>query len=85
MLHCSRLIWSRGKNLEPDWFSQIIFTLPGVTLQIRGECVDDFICQAQDRTKNAHAKSVAAAFNVWREMLQSDQITFESDRISILE
>ena len=51
-------------------------------LQIRGEYVDEFICEAQDRTRNAHAKSVAAAFNVWRELLQADQVTFESERIS---
>lgn len=51
-------------------------------LQVNGKSVDDFISQAQDRTKNAQQKSVAAAFNVWREMLQSDQITFESERIS---
>ena len=52
------------------------------TLQIRGEYVDEFICDAQDRTRNAHAKSVAAAFNGWKEMLQADQVTFESERIS---
>ena len=50
--------------------------------QIRGETVDEFISHAQNKTKNAQARSVAAAFGVWREMLSSDQITFESERIS---
>ena len=53
-----------------------------IALKIRGETVDDFISQAQDRTRNAHAKSVAAAWCVWKELLQQDQITFESERIS---
>lgn len=51
-------------------------------VQIRGESVDEFICQAQDRTRNAHSKSLAAAWNVWKELLQADQVAFESDRIS---
>ncbi|CAK9107687.1 Uncharacterized protein SCF082_LOCUS50126 [Durusdinium trenchii] len=46
-------------------------------LEIRGECVDDFICQAQDRTRNAHSKSMAAAWNVWKEMLTADQVSSE--------
>lgn len=54
------------------------------TLQVRGEAVDDFICQAQDRTRNAHSKSLAAAWNVWKELLQSDQMTFQSEKISTL-
>ena len=51
-------------------------------VQIRGESVDEFICQAQDRTRNAHSKSLAAAWNVCKELLQADQVAFESDRIS---
>ncbi|CAK9042286.1 Uncharacterized protein SCF082_LOCUS24342 [Durusdinium trenchii] len=50
--------------------------------RIRGESVDTFICEAQDRARNAHSKSVAAAWNVWSELLQQDQITFEAERIS---
>ena len=50
--------------------------------QICGKSVDDFISQAQDRTRNAHAKSMAAAYNVWKELLQADQVNFESERIS---
>eukprot|EP00435_Cladocopium_sp_Y103_P069260 s569_g33.t1 len=51
-------------------------------LEVKGESVDEFICQAQDRTRNAHSKSLAAAWNVWHEMLRADQIAFESDRIA---
>ncbi|CAL1125989.1 unnamed protein product [Cladocopium goreaui] len=52
-------------------------------LEVKGECVDDFITQAQDRTRNAQSKSLQAAWLVWREMLQADQITFESEKISM--
>ena len=43
--------------------------------------MEDFIVQAQDRQKNAYAKSMAAAFQSWIEQLQSDQVTYESQRI----
>ena len=52
-------------------------------LQIRGECVDDFISKSQDRTRNAHSKSLAAAWNVWKELLQTDQINFQSEKIAL--
>ena len=51
-------------------------------LQIRGQCVDDFISQAQDRTRNAHSKSLAAAWNVWKQYLLADQVTFASEMIA---
>ena len=51
--------------------------------QMRGECVDDFIAQAQERTRNAQSKSVQAAWNCWRELLVADQVTFTSAKIAI--
>lgn len=54
------------------------------SLEVRGEVVDDFIADSQDRQKNAVSRSLAAAYNVWRESLQSDQIKFESEKIAIL-
>lgn len=49
--------------------------------QIRGQEVEDFIVAAQDRSKNAHSKSMMAAYNAWTESLRSDQAQFESQRI----
>lgn len=54
------------------------------TLQVKGEAIDDFIAQAQDRQRNAQSKSLSAAWQMWREQLQGDQIAFESERISNL-
>jgi len=51
--------------------------------QIRGQEVEDFIVAAQDRSKNAHSKSMLAAYNSWIESLRSDQAQFESQRILI--
>ena len=53
----------------------------GLPCQIRGASVEDFIVQAQDRQKNAYAKSMAAAYESWVEQLRSDEITYESQRI----
>jgi len=50
-------------------------------LQIKGQSVDDFISQAQDRTRNAKARSELAGFNMWKEQLQSDQVQFEASKI----
>ncbi|CAL1162578.1 unnamed protein product [Cladocopium goreaui] len=50
-------------------------------LEIRGASVEEFIAQSQDRQKNAYAKSMTAAFQNWVQQLQSDQVTFESQRI----
>lgn len=51
-------------------------------MQVRGECIEDFICQSQDKTKNAKLKSEQAAYLVWEEQLKSDQATFEAVKIS---
>ena len=53
------------------------------SLQIRGVCVDDFISKSQDRTRNAHSKSLQAAWNVWKELLQADQVLFQSEKIAL--
>ena len=53
-----------------------IMILMGLPCQIRGASVEDFIVQAQDRQKNAYAKSMAAAYESW-----GDEITYESQRI----
>ena len=52
--------------------------------QVQGQTVEDYMVQAQDRTKNAKAKSELAAWNMWKEQLSSDQCQFESARIMIL-
>jgi hypothetical protein len=54
------------------------------TLQIKGQTVEDFICEAQDRSRNARSKSELAAFNSWKEQLLCDQAQFEAERLMIL-
>ena len=43
-----------------------------------------FICEAQDRSRNARSKSELAAFNSWKEQLLCDQAQFEDERLMIL-
>ena len=43
--------------------------------------MESFICDAQDKAKNALQKSLQAAHLVWREQLCADQVKFESSRI----
>ena len=52
---------------------------------MRGSSLEDFICQAQDRQRNAHSKAMSAGFQSWVEQLQSDQVQYESQRIMSLE
>lgn len=49
--------------------------------QVKGQEVENFIVAAQDRSKNAHNKSMQAAYSAWVESLRSDQAQFESQRI----
>ena len=53
-------------------------------LQIKGQSVEDFICAAQDRTKNARSKSELAAFTMCKEQLLCDQCQFEAERLMTL-
>ena len=63
-------------------YTQTYVTLP--PLQIKGQSVEDYICAAQDRTKNARSKSELAAFTVWKEQLLCDQCQFEAERLQTL-
>lgn len=49
--------------------------------QVKGQEVENFIVAAQDRSKNAHNKSMQAAYSAWVESLRSGQAQFESQRI----
>ena len=53
-------------------------------LQIKGHCVENFICEAQDKTRNAKNRSETAAFNLWKEQLLGDQAQFEAEKIMML-
>ena len=46
--------------------------------------MEEFICEAQDRTRNARSKSEVAAFNMWKEQLLCDQAKFEAERLMTL-
>lgn len=50
-------------------------------LQIRGETVENFISAAQDRSRNALAKSLEAAFLAFCEQLQSDQMQYTQSQL----
>ena len=52
--------------------------------QVRGQCVEEYISEAQDRSKNAMSKSLQAAFGAWCEQLREDQTLFESRKIMML-
>jgi hypothetical protein len=51
---------------------------------VRGQTVESFISQSQDRQRNAMQKSVQAAFRAWQEQLASDQVIFEQQQIMLL-
>ena len=51
------------------------------SLKIRGEHIDKYITENQDRARNAHLKSLTAAFAAWTEDLKHDQTKFEAERI----
>lgn len=53
-------------------------------LQVKGESIEQFIQESQDKTRNAKAKSEQAAFLVWTEQLKSDQGMFAAVKISSL-
>ena len=55
-----------------------------VWLQIRGEHLDTFIAQNQDKSRNAHEKSLQAAFAAWAEDLKADQTKWEAEQILFL-
>ena len=50
-------------------------------LQIRGETVENFISDAQDRSRNALAKSLEAGFNSFCEQLSNDQMQYEQAQL----
>ena len=54
------------------------------SLKIRGEHIDQYVSEHQDRARDAHAKSLQAAFAAWQEDLAADQSKFEADRILTL-
>lgn len=53
-------------------------------LKIRGEHIESYVVENQDRARNAHAKSLEAAFSAWMEDLRADQSKFEADKILTL-
>ena len=56
-----------------------------ISQQVKGETVEDFIAKAQDRSRNALATSLLAAFGAFKEQLGADQVAFESEKILYLE
>ena len=52
--------------------------------QIRGQHIDEYVAAHQDASRNAHARSLEAAFAAWQEDLRSDQSRFEAEKIMTL-
>lgn len=52
--------------------------------QVKGQTIQDFISDAQDRSRNALAKSNQAALRAFLEQLKSDQALFEQESILTL-
>ncbi|CAL1154099.1 unnamed protein product [Cladocopium goreaui] len=50
-------------------------------LLAKGQSVQDYLVAHQDRSKNAHAKSIRAAFVSWSEDLHSDQAQFMAEKL----
>lgn len=53
-------------------------------LKIRGQHIEQYVSENQDRARNARNRSLEAAFAAWAEDLRSDQTKFEADKILIL-
>ena len=49
--------------------------------QIKGTTIENFIAEAQSRSKNALNNSLQAALGAWEEQLRSDQVVFDSEKI----
>ena len=49
--------------------------------QAQGQAVHEYMASHQDRSRNALAKSVQAAFNSWCEDLKADQAQFVSEKL----
>ena len=49
--------------------------------QAQGQAVHNYMATHQDRSRNALAKSVQAAFNSWCEDLKADQAQFVSEKL----
>ena len=50
----------------------------------KGAAVQEYVNAHQDRSRNAFAKSIQAAFATWSEDLKSDQAQFVSEKLLCL-
>ena len=56
-------------------------SVPLLPLKIRGETVETFIAEAQDKSRNALMKSLEAGFNAFCEQLSNDEMQFEQAQL----
>lgn len=61
----------------------ICYVLLFVCFQVKGETLEQFMEDAQDRSRNAREKSLQAGFEAWKEQLRADQMSFQSNQIMI--
>lgn len=52
--------------------------------EVRGEAMDEFVAEAQDKSRNALSKSLEAAYLAFAEQLASDQMQFEQQKLVCL-
>jgi len=52
---------------------------------VKGQAVQEFVAESQDRTRNALAKSNQAALRAWNEQLVNDQGLFQQYLIARLD
>ena len=57
---------------------------PSHLLQIRSQHMEQYVVEKQDRSQNAHNRSLEAAFLAWCEDLKSDEMKFEADKLLML-
>ena len=53
-------------------------------LQLRGQTVESFVAEAQDKTRSALAKSLEAAYLAWEEQVRGDEIKFDAESLRSL-
>ena len=79
VFHCTK---SQKHHTFPLWGGCIwCESVPLLPLKIRGETVETFIAEAQDKSRNALMKSLEAGFNAFCEQLSNDEMQFDQAQL----
>ena len=67
------------------WCAVHVNNSPSISwLQLRGQTVESFVAEAQDKTRSALAKSLEAAYLAWEEQVRGDEIKFDAESLRSL-